>query len=53
MDKIYDLLLAKGVSVAKYHAGMSAEDRKQMQDDFVFDYKSIVVATNAFGMGID
>lgn len=53
VDKIYDLLLAKGVSVAKYHAGMSAEDRKQMQDDFVFDYKRIVVATNAFGMGID
>ena len=53
VDKVYDILLSKGVSVAKYHAGMTAEARKQMQDDFVFDYKSIVVATNAFGMGID
>ena len=53
VDNIYELLKSKGISVAKYHAGMSAEERKKMQDDFVFDYTSIVVATNAFGMGID
>lgn len=53
VDSVYELLKEKGVSVAKYHAGMSAADRKQMQEDFVFDYTSIVVATNAFGMGID
>ncbi len=53
VDSLYELLKGKGLSVAKYHAGMSAADRKQMQDDFVFDYVSIVVATNAFGMGID
>ena len=53
VDNIYALLKGKGVSVGKYHAGMSAEERKKMQDDFVFDYTSIVVATNAFGMGID
>lgn len=53
VDNIYELLKSKGISVGKYHAGMSAEDRKKMQDDFVFDYTSIVVATNAFGMGID
>lgn len=53
VDNIYELLKGKGVSVGKYHAGMSAEERKKMQDDFVFDYTSIVVATNAFGMGID
>lgn len=53
VDSVYALLKEKGVSVAKYHAGMSAADRKQMQEDFVFDYISIVVATNAFGMGID
>ena len=53
VDSVYELLKGKGVSVAKYHAGMSAADRKQMQEDFVFDYISIVVATNAFGMGID
>lgn len=53
VDNIYGLLKGKGVSVGKYHAGMSAEERKKMQDNFVFDYTSIVVATNAFGMGID
>ena len=53
VDNIYELLKGKGVSVGKYHAGMNAEERKKMQDDFVFDYTSIVVATNAFGMGID
>lgn len=53
VDALYELLKSRGVSVAKYHAGMSAEDRKRMQNDFVYDYTSIVVATNAFGMGID
>lgn len=53
VDNLYNLLESKGFSVAKYHAGMSAEERKRMQDDFVFDFTSIVVATNAFGMGID
>ena len=53
VDNIYELLKGKGISVGKYHAGMSAVERKKMQDDFVFDYTSIVVATNAFGMGID
>lgn len=53
VDSVYELLKEKGLSVAKYHAGMGAADRMQMQDDFVFDYVSIVVATNAFGMGID
>ena len=53
VDSLYELLKSKNVSVAKYHAGMSSAERKKMQDDFVFDYASIVVATNAFGMGID
>ena len=53
VDSLYDLLKSRGISVAKYHAGMGAAERKKMQDDFVFDYTSIVVATNAFGMGID
>lgn len=53
VDKLYDLLKDRGVSVAKYHAGMGQAERKKMQDDFAFDYTSIVVATNAFGMGID
>ena len=53
VDRLYDLLKNRGISVAKYHAGMGAAERKKMQDNFVFDYTSIVVATNAFGMGID
>ena len=53
VDSLYTLLKKRSISVAKYHAGMSIEERKQMQDDFVFDYTSIVIATNAFGMGID
>ena len=53
VDSLYTLLKKRNISVAKYHAGMSIEERKQMQDDFVFDYISIVIATNAFGMGID
>ena len=53
VDSLYDELSSQGISVAKYHAGMSNELRKKMQDDFVYDYTSVVVATNAFGMGID
>ena len=53
VDKLYELIKSRGISVAKYHAGMSAADRKKMQDQFIFDYISVVVATNAFGMGID
>lgn len=53
VDKLYDLLKSRGISAGKYHAGMGAAERKKMQDDFVFDYTGIVIATNAFGMGID
>lgn len=53
VDKLYDLLRSRGISAGKYHAGMGAAQRKKMQDDFVFDYTGIVIATNAFGMGID
>lgn len=53
VDSLYTLLIKQHISVGKYHAGMSNEERKQMQNDFVFDYTSIVIATNAFGMGID
>lgn len=53
VDNLYELLKSKGILVAKYHAGLSASERKKMQDDFVFDYINVIVATNAFGMGID
>ena len=43
----------EGFSVTRYHAGLDAEERRQNQEDFLFDRKRIMVATNAFGMGID
>jgi len=53
VEKIYDFLNAQGVSVTKYHAGLDQSVRKENQDAFIYDEKKIVVATNAFGMGID
>lgn len=52
-DEVYSGLREKGYPAVCYHAGMSAEDRKKNQDDFLYDKKNIMVATNAFGMGID
>ena len=53
VDNLYDELSSQGFSVSKYHAGMSDSARTKNQNDFVFDKTSIMVATNAFGMGID
>lgn len=53
VDKIYELLLSKGFSVSRYHAGLSDNERSENQEDFVYDRVNIMVATNAFGMGID
>lgn len=53
VDALYEKLLAEGIPVTKYHAGLSNEERKQNQDDFIYDRKPVMVATNAFGMGID
>ena len=53
VDKIYEGLLKRGYSVSRYHAGLSAEERKCNQEEFIKDNISIMVATNAFGMGID
>lgn len=53
VDKLTDLLEANGIPATKYHAGLSNSDRQQNQDDFIFDKKPVMVATNAFGMGID
>ncbi|MDR5587258.1 DNA helicase RecQ [Clostridium aquiflavi] len=53
VDKIHEELNHNGFSVTKYHAGLSENDRKQNQEDFIYDRSNIMVATNAFGMGID
>ena len=53
VEAVYELLCAKGVPAAKYHAGLPDEERKENQEDFQFDRKTVMVATNAFGMGID
>lgn len=52
-DELFDILSADGYSVTKYHAGLYRETRKKNQELFVNDERKIVVATNAFGMGID
>lgn len=53
VETVYKLLAGNGIPVVKYHAGLSNEERKRNQDAFTFDEKPVVVATNAFGMGID
>lgn len=53
VDKLYELLSGEGIPVTRYHAGMNNEDRKESQNDFIFDRSPVIVATNAFGMGID
>ena len=53
VDALYELLSNAGISVARYHAGMNNGDRKENQDDFIYDRSHVIVATNAFGMGID
>ncbi len=53
VDEVYELLWKRGVPVAKYHAGMDTEARKKSQEDFIYDRLPVIVATNAFGMGID
>lgn len=53
VDKLYELLFKSGVAVSRYHAGMDTDSRKKSQDDFIYDRTPVIVATNAFGMGID
>ena len=53
VDNVCELLLQHGISAGKYHAGLSLEERKESQDDFTYDRIRVMVATNAFGMGID
>ncbi|WP_297281041.1 DNA helicase RecQ [uncultured Anaerococcus sp.] len=53
VDDLYKFIKNMGLDVSKYHAGLSESIRIKNQDDFIYDRKKIIVATNAFGMGID
>lgn len=53
VDTVFDKLSDLGLSVSKYHGGMTEKQRRLSQEDFTFDRTKIMVATNAFGMGID
>lgn len=53
VDNIQESLTKKGYSIGKYHAGMNESARTKAQEDFLYDNVNIIVATNAFGMGID
>ncbi|MBP3284340.1 MAG: DNA helicase RecQ [Clostridia bacterium] len=53
VEEVCERLVDDGVSATRYHAGLSDEERRKNQDDFIYDKKSVMVATNAFGMGID
>ncbi|MDR0519068.1 MAG: DNA helicase RecQ [Clostridiales Family XIII bacterium] len=53
VEDVCEKLCAEGVSASRYHAGLGDAERKRNQEDFQYDRKSVMVATNAFGMGID
>ncbi|MDQ0155520.1 DNA helicase RecQ [Robertmurraya andreesenii] len=53
VDQLFERLQKEGVSVGRYHAGMSDNDRKHEQEKFLRDETTVMVATSAFGMGID
>lgn len=53
VEKICAALQERGIPATRYHAGLSEEERRENQEDFRFDRKPVMVATNAFGMGID
>ena len=53
VEKICETLCAQGIPATRYHAGLSPNERRENQEDFLFDRKPVMVATNAFGMGID
>ncbi|OOM78481.1 DNA helicase RecQ [Clostridium sp. BL-8] len=53
VDNLYEILNSKGYNVTSYHAGLSEKIRKENQENFIYDKANIMIATNAFGMGID
>jgi len=53
VDETCSFLISYGFNAAPYHAGLGDDERRKNQDDFIYDRKTVMVATNAFGMGID
>ena len=53
VERVWAELNQRGFSAARYHAGLDEEERRVSQEDFQYDRRQIMVATNAFGMGID
>ncbi len=53
VERVCEALEAQGFSATRYHAGLEEAERRSNQDDFQYDRRQIMVATNAFGMGID
>lgn len=53
VDQVCERLCAAGIAATKYHAGLDGEERRQNQEDFIYDRCPVMAATNAFGMGID
>jgi len=53
VESVCEMLCEHGYRATRYHAGLSEKERRENQEDFLYDRKTIMVATNAFGMGID
>ena len=53
VEEVCGLLQEAGIAATRYHAGLEPEERRQNQEDFLYDRAQVIVATNAFGMGID
>lgn len=53
VEEVCSRLVDDGYKATRYHAGLAEEERTRNQDDFIYDRKTVMVATNAFGMGID
>jgi ATP-dependent DNA helicase RecQ len=53
VDELHEFLLRRGYAAVRYHAGLDEQERRANQDDFIYDRRNLIIATNAFGMGID
>ena len=53
VDRLYQLLNKRGIATGRYHAGLSEQNRNEQQESFLYDDVTVMVATNAFGMGIN